>query len=185
VTGRQRADRRAGLAFVAPAALTLVALSLYPGLWVLWLSLQQRIPIFGMARFVGLDHYGFFATDPRFWNAARVTLVFTGVSVAWELALTVAVAEGATVRVCVGAEVGGRVAVAVKVATVGEGSGVGDSVGVSVGRKAGAENAEVFPLMSVLVAVMCGPSKEKLSVQKPSLVRMDASNLRPSSSESE
>jgi trehalose/maltose transport system permease protein len=92
VTARQRADRLAGLVFVAPAALTLAALALYPGLWVLWLSLQQRIPIFGIARFVGLDHYGFLATDPRFWNAARVTLVFTGVSVALELALGLAVA---------------------------------------------------------------------------------------------
>jgi multiple sugar transport system permease protein len=92
VTGRQRADRLAGLAFVAPAALTLVALALYPGLWVLWLSLQQRIPIFGIARFVGLDHYAFLATDPRFWNAARVTVVFTGVSVALELVLGLAVA---------------------------------------------------------------------------------------------
>jgi multiple sugar transport system permease protein len=92
VTGRQRADRLAGLAFVAPAALTLAALALYPGLWVLWLSLQQRIPIFGIARFVGLDHYAFLATDPRFWNAARVTVVFTGVSVALELVLGLAVA---------------------------------------------------------------------------------------------
>jgi multiple sugar transport system permease protein len=87
VTGRQRADRLAGLAFVAPAALTLAALALYPGLWVLWLSLQQRIP-----SFVGLDHYAFLATDPRFWNAARVTVVFTGVSVALELVLGLAVA---------------------------------------------------------------------------------------------
>ena len=92
MTGRQRADRRAGMAFVAPAVLTLAALALYPGLWVLWLSLQQRIPIFGIARFVGLDHYAFLATDPRFWNAARVTVVFTGVSVALELVLGLAVA---------------------------------------------------------------------------------------------
>ena len=92
MTGRQRADRLAGLAFVAPAALTLAALALYPGLWVLWLSLQQRVPIFGIARFVGVDHFAFLATDPRFWNAARVTLVFTGVSVALELVLGVAVA---------------------------------------------------------------------------------------------
>ena len=92
MTARQRADRRAGLAFVAPAVLVLAALSLYPGLWVLWLSLQQRIPIFGIARFVGLDHYAFLATDPRFWNAARVTVVFTGVSVALELVLGLAVA---------------------------------------------------------------------------------------------
>jgi ABC-type sugar transport system permease subunit len=71
VTARQRADRRAGLAFVAPAVLVLAALALYPGLWVIWLSLQQRIPIFGIARFVGVDHYTFLASDPRMWNAAR------------------------------------------------------------------------------------------------------------------
>jgi multiple sugar transport system permease protein len=92
VTARQRADRLAGLGFVAPAVLTLAALALYPGLWVLWLSMQQRVPIFGIARFVGLDHFTFLATDPRFWNAARVTLVFTGVSVALELVLGLAVA---------------------------------------------------------------------------------------------
>lgn len=92
MTARQRADRLAGLAFVAPAALTLGALALYPSLWVLWLSLQQRVPIFGIARFVGLEHFAFLATDPRFWNATRVTLVFTGVSVALELVLGLAVA---------------------------------------------------------------------------------------------
>jgi multiple sugar transport system permease protein len=92
VTGRRRADRLAGLGFVAPAALALAALALYPSLWVLWLSLQQRVPIFGIARFAGLDHYAFLAGDPRFWNAVRVTLVFTGVSVALELALGLAVA---------------------------------------------------------------------------------------------
>ena len=92
MTGRQRADRRAGLAFVAPAALALAALALYPSLWVLWLSLQHRVPIFGIARFAGLDHYLFLAGDPRFWNAVRVTLIFTGVSVALELALGLAVA---------------------------------------------------------------------------------------------
>ena len=92
MTRRQRADRFTGLAFVAPAALALASLAVYPGLWVLWLSLQQRVPIFGIARFVGVDHFAFLATDPRFWNAARVTLVFTGVSVALELVLGVAVA---------------------------------------------------------------------------------------------
>ena len=38
----------------APA---LGALTVYPGLWVLWLSLQHRIPIFGISRFAGVDHY--------------------------------------------------------------------------------------------------------------------------------
>ena len=92
MTARQRADRRAGIAFVAPAVLVLAGLSLYPGLWVLWLSLQQRIPIFGIARFVGVEHYAFLAGDARFWNAVRVTLVFTAVSVGLELALGLLVA---------------------------------------------------------------------------------------------
>ena len=92
MTARQRADRRAGLAFVAPAVIVLAGLALYPGLWVLWLSLQQRIPIFGIARFVGVDHYAFLASDPRMWNAARVTLVFTVASVTLELVLGLAAA---------------------------------------------------------------------------------------------
>jgi multiple sugar transport system permease protein len=92
MTARQRADRRAGIAFVAPAVVTLAALALYPGIWVLWLSLQQRIPIFGISRFVGLEHFVFLAGDSRFWNAARVTVTFTVVSVALELVLGLLVA---------------------------------------------------------------------------------------------
>jgi multiple sugar transport system permease protein len=92
VTARRRADRRTGLAFVSPALLALAALAVYPGLWVLWLSLQERIPIFGIARFVGLQHYAFLAGDARFWNAVRVTLTFTVVSVALELVLGLLVA---------------------------------------------------------------------------------------------
>jgi multiple sugar transport system permease protein len=92
VTGRRRRDAQAGVALLAPALVALAALAAWPGLWVLWLSLQQRIPIFSIDRFVGVAHYGFLGGDPRFWNAARVTLVFTLVSVALELLLGVSVA---------------------------------------------------------------------------------------------
>jgi multiple sugar transport system permease protein len=92
VTGRERADRRLGILLLAPALLGLAALTVYPALSVLWLSLEQRVPIFGIDRFVGLDNYRFLLTDSRFWNAARVTLVFTAVSVGLELALGVATA---------------------------------------------------------------------------------------------
>jgi multiple sugar transport system permease protein len=70
----------------------LAAVTLYPVAWVLWLSLQRRVPVFGIAQFVGLDHYRFLAGDPAFWNAARVTLTFTVASVALEVVLAVAVA---------------------------------------------------------------------------------------------
>lgn len=85
MTPRQRADRRTGLLFLAPALVALGALAVYPGLWVLWLSLQHRIPVFGVERFAGLAHYEFLAGDPRFWNAAWVTTVFTLASVGLEL----------------------------------------------------------------------------------------------------
>jgi multiple sugar transport system permease protein len=85
MTPRQRADRRTGLLFLAPALVLLGGVTLYPAIWVFWLSLQHRIPIFGIARFAGLDHYAFLASDPRFLNGVRVTVVFTAASVALEL----------------------------------------------------------------------------------------------------
>jgi len=65
---------------------------------VVWLSLQHRVPIFGVARFAGLDNFAFLAVDPRFWSAARTTTAFTALSVALELLLGVAVALASPAR---------------------------------------------------------------------------------------
>ena len=86
------AARGAGLALVAPALAVLAAVTAFPALWVIWLSFQRRIPIFGIEQFEGLRNYVFLATDPRFWSAARVTVIFTVVSVGLELVLGVLVA---------------------------------------------------------------------------------------------
>jgi multiple sugar transport system permease protein len=80
------ARRAEGVWLVAPALLVLAALTAYPTVWVLWLSLQRRVPIFGIDRFEGLGNYRFLLEDARFWNAAGVTLVFTAASIALELA---------------------------------------------------------------------------------------------------
>jgi multiple sugar transport system permease protein len=92
MTSGQRASRRRGLLLVAPALTVLVLLTGYPALYVLWLSLQHRIPVFGVAEFTGLGHYWFLIQDARFWSAARTTGLFTIVSVLLELALGVLVA---------------------------------------------------------------------------------------------
>jgi multiple sugar transport system permease protein len=92
MTARERTDRRLGIAMLAPAVVTLGALTVYPGLWVLWLSLQERIPIFQLSRFVGVQHYRFLAGDTRFWSALGTTATFAVSSVALELVLGVAVA---------------------------------------------------------------------------------------------
>jgi len=77
---------------LAPPLIALAVLAAWPGLWVLWLSLHRRIPVFDIDRFVGLSHYAFLAIDPRFWNALKVTLLFTIASVALELLIGVSVA---------------------------------------------------------------------------------------------
>jgi trehalose/maltose transport system permease protein len=92
MTPRERADRRRGLLLLAPALAILGLVTVYPSAWVLWLSLQHRIPVFGVERFAGVSHYAFLAGDPRFWNAAWTTAVFTASSVGLELVLGVLVA---------------------------------------------------------------------------------------------
>jgi multiple sugar transport system permease protein len=77
---------------VAPALASLGLLTVYPGLYVLWLSLQHRIPVFGISTFAGLGHFTFLAQDARFWSAVQTTGLFTLISVAIELGLGVLVA---------------------------------------------------------------------------------------------
>ena len=59
---------------------------------MIWLSLQYRVPVFGIARWAGAAHYAFLTVDSRFWNAAGVTALFTVASVALESILGLAMA---------------------------------------------------------------------------------------------
>jgi len=92
MTLRERARRRRGWLMMTPALAMLAVVTVYPALWVLWLSLGAHVPTFGVSRFVGLAHYAFLVTDPPFLRALRTTFVFTVVSVALELVLGVLVA---------------------------------------------------------------------------------------------
>jgi multiple sugar transport system permease protein len=85
-------SRDSGNKFVAPAVILLGLVTVYPLLSVLYLSLQRRLLIFGIADFRGLDNYRFLLTDDRFWNALGNTVYFTAVSVTLELLLGLAVA---------------------------------------------------------------------------------------------
>ncbi len=81
-----------GYLCIAPAVLLLTALALGPILAAASLSLQRRLPIFGLHEFVGLANYLRLIEDDRFWSACRVTLYFTGIAVAAELALGLGIA---------------------------------------------------------------------------------------------
>lgn len=87
-----RGDRRLAWVLLAPALSVLAVVTVYPIVRVIALSLERRVPIFGIADFVGLANYAFLARDGAFWGAMRVTALFTVVSVAAELVLGVAAA---------------------------------------------------------------------------------------------
>jgi ABC-type sugar transport system permease subunit len=87
-----RGDRRLAWILLVPALSVLAVVTIYPIVRVLGLSLERRVPIFGIADFVGLANYAFLVRDGAFWGAARVTALFTVASVAVELVLGVAAA---------------------------------------------------------------------------------------------
>jgi multiple sugar transport system permease protein len=73
--------------FLAPAAIVLGTVALFPAVAVLWLSLEQRSPLLGATRFVAFENYARLLADARFWNALENTAYFTAVSVGLELLL--------------------------------------------------------------------------------------------------
>ena len=84
--------RDPGNRFVAPALVVLAAVTVFPVLSVLLLSLFRRRLIFGISEFIGLDNYRYLLSDARFWNALGNTAYFTVLSVTLEIGLGLAVA---------------------------------------------------------------------------------------------
>lgn len=88
-----------GWAFVGPASVVILGLSIFPAIWAGWLS-TQKTDFIVPARFVGLDNYDAMLSDPRVADAVRNTLVFTALYVpaAVGLGLVLAIALNQRVR---------------------------------------------------------------------------------------
>ncbi|WP_431683113.1 carbohydrate ABC transporter permease [Kitasatospora sp. KL5] len=83
-----RQERRLGLLLCAPAAIVMLAVTAYPIVYAVYLSLQRydlRFP--SQAHWVGLSNYGAVLSSPFWWQALWVTVLITVVSVAIELVL--------------------------------------------------------------------------------------------------
>jgi multiple sugar transport system permease protein len=83
-----RAERRLGWMLCAPAFIIMVAVTGYPIVYAIYLSVQRydlRFP--SQAKFVGLSNYAAVLSSPYWWNAFVVTLTITVISVAIELVL--------------------------------------------------------------------------------------------------
>jgi multiple sugar transport system permease protein len=90
--------RRGGLGaylLLLPAVLMAAGVLAYPLAWEVWVSLTDLSPHLDRpARFVGLQNYRYFLTDPgaRFWPAVAATLAWVLVTSAGKLALGVLIA---------------------------------------------------------------------------------------------
>jgi multiple sugar transport system permease protein len=84
----KRAERRLGWMLCAPAAIVMVAVTGWPIIYSVWLSLQRydlRFP--DQREFVGLSNYVAVLSDGYWWTAFGITTLITVVSVVIELVL--------------------------------------------------------------------------------------------------
>jgi multiple sugar transport system permease protein len=85
-------EKDRGNRFVIPALVLLSFITIYPVIYVFYLSLHRKLLIFDISRFIWFDNYMFLLKDDRFWNALKNTLYFTAVSVSLELLLGLSIA---------------------------------------------------------------------------------------------
>jgi multiple sugar transport system permease protein len=87
-TDAKKAERRLGLLLVAPAVVLMLAVTAYPILYAIWLSLNRadlRRP--NANKFVFLDNYITVLSSPIWWTAFGVTMFITVISAFVELVL--------------------------------------------------------------------------------------------------
>jgi multiple sugar transport system permease protein len=89
----KRAERKLGLLLCAPAAIVMIAVTGWPIIYSIWLSLQRydlRFP--AQQSFIGFDNYVAVLSSPYWWTAFGTTMLLTVVSVAIEFVLGMALA---------------------------------------------------------------------------------------------
>lgn len=75
-------DRNAAYILVSPTVIGVLLVSVYPLFYAAVLSFQDAKLGTATPRFVGIDNYRRLIADPEIWNALRVTILFTCLSVA-------------------------------------------------------------------------------------------------------
>jgi multiple sugar transport system permease protein len=88
LTDRTRAERRLAVWLIAPAAIVMIAVTAYPVIDAVALSLQRadlRFP--NATKFIGLANYGHVLSAPVFWQDVIHTAIITVISVSIQFVL--------------------------------------------------------------------------------------------------
>ena len=81
-------ERRLGWWLCAPAVIVMLAVTAYPVVYAVWLSLQRyNLELPNQVKFIGFANYGAVLTSPYWWQALWVTVLITVVSVSVTLVL--------------------------------------------------------------------------------------------------
>jgi multiple sugar transport system permease protein len=92
-TDDKKSERRLAFWLVSPAVVLMLAVTAYPIVYAIWLSLQRyNLAAPDDTKFVGIDNYVTILTDRYWWTAFVITVVITVVSVAIEFVLGMALA---------------------------------------------------------------------------------------------
>jgi multiple sugar transport system permease protein len=88
-----RAERRLGFMLIAPAVIVMVAVTGYPIVYAIWLSLERyNLALPQATKFIGFANYGAVLSSQYWWQALAVTVIITAFSVAITLVLGFALA---------------------------------------------------------------------------------------------
>jgi multiple sugar transport system permease protein len=93
LTNRDKAERRLGLRLVAPAVIIMLAVTIYPICYSIWLSIQRynlRFP--NDRKYIWFANYGKILSSTRFWDTMGNTFIIVAISVIVELVLGLALA---------------------------------------------------------------------------------------------
>ena len=81
-----------GLLAIAPALFLILALTLYPVAYSIWLSLLEKHSFFPQERFVGLENYFYLWKDEEFWTSLWLGTVYSVWTILFQIILGVAAA---------------------------------------------------------------------------------------------
>jgi multiple sugar transport system permease protein len=83
-----RAERRLGFLLIAPAVIVMIAVTAYPVVYAVFLSLERyNLALPQDTKFIGFANYGAVLSSSFWWHALWVTLIITAFSVAITLVL--------------------------------------------------------------------------------------------------
>jgi multiple sugar transport system permease protein len=83
-----RAERRLGWLLCAPAVIVMIAVAAFPVGYAIYLSLERyNLELPNAVKFIGLSNYGAVLSSPYWWQALKVTVIITVISVSVTLVL--------------------------------------------------------------------------------------------------